>query len=1423
MKRIIALIALTFVVCNSLHAQILRPFTARYSNTSVRGNIVYVANNIITSSGGTTTEAAPAGTSTNNGRTAVNIDVDASLPATNYISWGASWKYLDDNTRPAGWETSAYDDAAWLSGNAELGYGDGDEVTTVGFGGVASNKYVTTLFRKTVTIANPSSHLNFLMDIEYDDGFVVYVNGVEVGRGNMPTGAVTNATFASAAIEDQITTVTIPSTSFVSGVNTIAVEIHQANASSSDLSFNLKLDGSNDETFNSSTANLSLTSCSQILWAGLYWGASQGTDGSNTTWMTGANTVKFKAPGASSYTTVTASQVDYHNSILVPGLPHSGFRSFADITSLINTTNANGTYTVANVTSPAGYTNTSGGWTIVIVYSNPSEVTRNLTVFDGSAIMDGGNPALDVPISGFLTPPSGPVSCELGAIVFDGDRTSQDEFSFRQGSSGAFTNLTPNTNSNLNDMWNSTISYKGNNVTTRNPAHQNTLGYDADILLIPNSSNSVLGNNQTAATVRFSSPSENYFVQVLTTSISVFNPSFSMNKTSTDVNGGLLNPGDVLRYQIDYNNVGNDASIATQIVDNIPSNTIYKPGSLMIDGVAKTDAIGDDEAEYDYVNNRVVFRLGTGANGSSGGEVSSGSTGTIRCEVYTPTSCAVIACNNVVINSARAEYNGKTSLQGLYDSSGYYVAGCYTLGSNSITISGTCVSRGDTILLNTCPSTAVTIPAALYGGFEFYSAMPFNPGNAFNPFTTITSTRTIYAFYDGPGTCDDTILIRVYINPCPDIDYDNDGIPDYVEANNPLAFGDHDSDGTLNYADPQYPGYVDNNSDGINDNFDPGADSDNDGIPNFLDSSFPGFIDANSDGVNDAFDKDRDGIPNQLDLDSDNDGIPDVVESFGVDNNGDGRIDNYTDTDADGLSQNVDANNTGIPGSGNGLTALDTDGDGVPNYLDLDSDNDGITDVVEVYGTDANNNGRIDSYADTDGDGYSDNVDGDVGNDGTAENSTSALLRTSTDGNNDGRCDNFPNKNMDGDTKPNPYDLDSDGDGIVDVLEAQFNDVNQDGRIDGSFNADGWSTTASASGSLSLPNRDGTGRANVYDIDSDDDGIPDNVEGMSTASYQLPSGSDSDADGIDNTYDDYVGFGGKGISINNQDGDAYPDYIDNDTDGDGLIDRIEGNDFNFNKMPDDNVTLTGLDTDDDGLDDRFDNNNSSPKGTSAYMGNGGTLSGDVSPGSITVVQRSVPAQTERDWRIVEYVLNCDFINLKASLLNDITTLRWSVICQQQVSDFIIERSVDGILFIPVKTIGGTNSLNEIRNFITSDNISQLAGSKIYYRIKAIGLNGRNKYSNTVFVVKNGKQNSIEVFPNPVKQNMQVMLYSSSAENVELLIYTNAGALIWKASEKLSKGSNALSISATSQWPNGAYLLQIIRAGKIDTIKFSIDH
>jgi hypothetical protein len=158
------------------------------------------------------------------------------------------WKYLDNGSNQGNaWTAQGFNDVTWATGFAELGYGDGDEASVVSYGPSSSNKYITTYFRKTFTVANPSLFNSLNLQVVRDDGVVVYINGQEVWRNNMPGGTITTSTTANSAIafgdEDAWQQATISSAFLLAGTNTIAVEIHQESGSSSDISFNLKLDG----------------------------------------------------------------------------------------------------------------------------------------------------------------------------------------------------------------------------------------------------------------------------------------------------------------------------------------------------------------------------------------------------------------------------------------------------------------------------------------------------------------------------------------------------------------------------------------------------------------------------------------------------------------------------------------------------------------------------------------------------------------------------------------------------------------------------------------------------------------------------------------------------------------------------------------------------------------------------------------------------------------------------------------------------------------------------------------------------------------------------------------------------------------------------------------------------------------------------
>ncbi|MEO5696183.1 MAG: fibronectin type III domain-containing protein, partial [Burkholderiaceae bacterium] len=166
------------------------------------------------------------------------------------VAKGATWKYFDKGSLPAvDWNTAAYADTAWASGSAQLGYGDGDEATLVSYGTNASAKYITTYFRRTFTVSDPSLYQSLTLNVLRDDGAVVYVNGTEVFRTNMPTGTVGYGTLATTAVggADETTTFYAASVSpsvLRAGANLMAVELHQSGGTSSDVSFDAELIGS---------------------------------------------------------------------------------------------------------------------------------------------------------------------------------------------------------------------------------------------------------------------------------------------------------------------------------------------------------------------------------------------------------------------------------------------------------------------------------------------------------------------------------------------------------------------------------------------------------------------------------------------------------------------------------------------------------------------------------------------------------------------------------------------------------------------------------------------------------------------------------------------------------------------------------------------------------------------------------------------------------------------------------------------------------------------------------------------------------------------------------------------------------------------------------------------------------------------------
>jgi len=459
-----------------------------------------------------------------------------------------------------------------------------------------------------------------------------------------------------------------------------------------------------------------------------------------------------------------------------------------------------------------------------------------------------------------------------------------------------------------------------------------------------------------------------------------------------------------------------------------------------------------------------------------------------------------------------------------------------------------------------------------------------------------------------------------------DRDSDNDGMPDIVEQGGTDADGDGeidgntdtDGDGIPDNVDVDQTGGTDNDGDGIDDTFDAsetaGADTDGDGI---LDT---GDLDIDGDGVLNTIDPDNggtaltivdsdgDGLDDHVDLDSDNDGITDLKEAGGTDADGDGKLDDLTDTDLDGFPDLIDADN-----GGTALIRPDSDGDGIRDYLDVDSDNDGVPDPVDNGGPDTNNDGRVDGFAtDTDGDGLADVVDPDNGGTPISNSDTDGdgiddyldldadndgyqdiLEAGGTDADNDGIVDTMNDADSDG--IPDTADVDSigggdaDGDGISDTADIDItggNDDDGDG-IDNSFDPDkdgnGFDDDAEAN-PYGQEDKEGDGLKDFRDLDSDGDGIVDAEEfgeAVDASTGQTTQTTDANSNGWEDSFEG----GGNAITPPDTDADGFANYQDIDADDDGIPDNIEA------QTKSTYTAISDTDADNDGLDDAYDPNN----------------------------------------------------------------------------------------------------------------------------------------------------------------------------------------------------------------------------------------
>ncbi|XXT20117.1 hypothetical protein WME94_00940 [Sorangium sp. So ce429] len=942
------------------------------------------------------------------------------------------------------------------------------------------------------------------------------------------------------------------------------------------------------------SAVLAVPAGATVTHAYLYWAAHKPTD------QPADAAVTLDRPGAGGFVENVAAL----GSVVTTSSARTYYQSVSDITSIVQA-QGSGAYRVSGVQSANflnnDFNNHFAGWWLVVFYQDASEPPRNLALFDGlDTVPSGGRQ--EATLSGFLVPNAG-YDAKIGMVTFEGDSSIAGDQFFFNGGAALSNDLNPD-----NNFFNGTRSYLGAPVSTAGDLPQlagtpgTMAGMDIDVLDIT----SKVAPGLESAPIVASSTNDLYFLAGFVTSISTFKPDFTTSlKSAVDVNGGLLLPGDVIRYTIQVTNTGNDASINTVLTDPLPAGVSYVPGSLSITAGAnmgpKTDLPVDDQGEYNALNRTITVRLGTGANGLTGGTIPAAGATTVTFQVTVDAGASGLIANQAVITAAgqQGAQSEDTPTDGDDETGGpqptdVVIDECET--------DAQCAAPTPHCNTEATPNTCVECVTDAQCG-------PLTP-------TCDPDDNTCACVPSGAEVCGDA-----FDNDCDGVigngcDSDEDGIddPTEIEAGTDPNDADTDDDGVTDGEEPSFD--EDSDDDGLINALDP--DSDNDGL---YDGTEVGSVcddPATDVGAGHCrVDGDAGATKtNPLDADTDDGGVSDGQEDFDLDgvidegetdpNNGDDDVP-PTDTDGDGLSddfeETIGSNPTDADTDDDGALdgqepnpADDTDGDGLINVRDVDSDDDGLFDGTEL-GLDCENEATNTEAGHCRADA-----------DGGATKTSPVDVDTDDGGVRDGQEDIDLDGAVDaGETDPNngdddlPID-DTDGDGLVDELEGLIGSDPEDADSDDDGVVDGQEPNFS-------DDHDGDGLINVLDPDSDGDGLFDGTElGLPCDNPATDAGAgtcipDADPDTLTYPLDPDTDDGGvsDGVEDANHNGaidegetdprDPADDVVADDSDGDGLSDSLEGmigSDPNDADTDDDGAIdgqeqRPGEDTDGDGL------------------------------------------------------------------------------------------------------------------------------------------------------------------------------------------------------------------------------------------------
>jgi hypothetical protein len=179
------------------------------------------------------------------------------------------------------------------------------------------------------------------------------------------------------------------------------------------------------------------------------------------------------------------------------------------------------------------------------------------------------------------------------------------------------------------------------------------------------------------------------------------------------------------------------------------------------------------------------------------------------------------------------------------------------------------------------------------------------------------------------------------------------------------------------------------------------------------------------------------------------------------------------------------------------------------------------------------------------------------------------------------------------------------------------------------------------------------------------------------------------------------------------------------------------------------------------------------------------------------------------------VLDNNLLDFKGLLNNQVTHLNWSILYNEAVKSFDIERSFDGINFKTIGTVNPQKTEGEINDYSYDDPLKGIPFRDIYYRLKISDITSRDKYSAIIRIsITTAARNEIKVIPNPVKDVLHLSIVSTANTKAQVNIYDQMGKIVQSITVLVDKGNNIITLYDLANKPRGMYEAVVLMNNEI---------